>query len=527
MRVNDTPENKTLSEKAMGAFSRIKDAFGGVGRMFGKKKEVEPIDENKKELFTTLSGEQITPLRKGETVSNVAAKIYNLVKINVADDLKNHKKEKKNLKQFEKLKEKRHKEIVNALLGKGKFKSKIKEAKLDVPKAKKPGVPEIKPEIPRGKPGAPEAPAGKTGAPSGRPREPAMSGGPSGAAPKGGGISPGRGPTTRGPTKLEPAPSPKPSITPAEKIAAPVAGITISSVALASTKGEQNVRFPSDAIGPNNNQKLVKRGDFPDLNTPVVGAATPDVNNSTSYGIFGINNKRKIENGKSIKGSSSIDSFVRMFPKLELPDPGDPSNQSQVKEFNNAWWNLAKTQPENLLKSQLEWHKKTFEDPTRQLVKNTKFANDEGVLLLMTDRKLQGFGSKGALEYAKGASSPEEFINLVTEYDKDHLREYFSKQSDDWWKNNEKGLRSRVELRKNEALSVIKRNKTGSSLNLNTGSSLNDISTENATMKSNLGNSQSPVGVNNTNLIMPVDQTVTTPMPKRDDSSPYVVRNKR
>jgi predicted chitinase len=157
MKVNDTPENKTLSEKAMGAFSRIKDAFGGVGRMFDKKKEVEPIDENKKELFTTLSSDQVSPLRKGETVSNIATKIYSLVGKEGKEEVKEYKSEKEELKQFEKLKEKRHKEIINALLGKGKFKSKIKEPKLEVPKIEKPKVPS-KPPVPPTPTPAPRVP---------------------------------------------------------------------------------------------------------------------------------------------------------------------------------------------------------------------------------------------------------------------------------------------------------------------------------------------------------------------------------
>ena len=163
--------------------------------------------------------------------------------------------------------------------------------------------------------------------------------------------------TTQAPS---PTATPAPISTPTAAVVTAATGLTISANALASMKGEQNVHSAKEALAPVTDPKISKSHGIP-IGVGKIGAATPDVQNSTSYGLFGINNIRtKDKNGKSKAGSSSIDAFVKMSPELGLPTPGDPDDPSSTKTFNEAWWKVSKEKPEDMLKAQLKFFKQKF-----------------------------------------------------------------------------------------------------------------------------------------------------------------------
>jgi hypothetical protein len=242
----------------------------------------------------------------------------------------------------------------------------------------------------------------------------------------------------------EPIKAPSPSKAIGGAIAA--GGIVISGVALASMKHEQGVKSVEDALNKSGN-------------------ITPDVERdgykSTSYGLFGINNiNAKDKKGNFIKNSSSIASFVKSHPELKLPEPGGHNEPDQKKLFDSAWKNLGSSQPEKLLNAQLQWFKTNFEDAAKEkLTKggiSENITSDPSVQKYMIDRKIQ-FGYAmydSAINYAKNAKTPNEFMDLVSEHDLKNLRQIFSKTPDEEFEKLRKGLVKRIENRKKEALNL-------------------------------------------------------------------------
>ena len=304
----------------------------------------------------------------------------------------------------------------------------------------------------------------------------------------------------------------------------------LSKAALATVKGEQNVVSDEDALKPNNDPKRVKKGEFLDVNTPKVGAATPDTRNSTSYGLFGISNVRSVDKktGKTIAGSSSIDSFVKMYPQFGLPDPGDSTNKNQVENFNQSWWQLSKSQPKELLIAQASWFKKKFEDPAVEGLNgkvSASILNDAGVQLYMIDRRAQ-FGEamlNSALNYAKGAKTSEEFINLISEHDRLNLRQIFRSTSDDEFNKLIKGLNNRIDFRKNQALGSAK--SVPVSAPENSGNKINQTSNDNKNLKKDIDSSNNKptpsVVNNNVNSVKSKKQTATVTVEGFDDTNTY------
>ena len=244
---------------------------------------------------------------------------------------------------------------------------------------------------------------------------------------------------------------------------------------------------------------------------PKVGAATPDVGagsrSSTSYGLFGINNIRAKDRktGQIISGSSTIDSFIKMFPGLGLPDPGDPTNPEQVKKFNEAWWAISKKDPVKMMNAQIEFMNKKFFEPAVKVVPE-KFRSDPGVQLYMLDRRVQyGGGFVAALNYAaQNAKTPSEYVDMISEYDLRNLRSYYSGTSDEKYKQIEKGLIHRIESRKQQAKKLMSNTTLPASpVDISSlGNTLNDIFLNNSEMRRNMA-SLSPTVIieeqNNTN----------------------------
>jgi hypothetical protein len=301
-----------------------------------------------------------------------------------------------------------------------------------------------------------------------------------------------------------------------------------SRAAMATIKSEQGVKSEADALAPNNDPKRVKKGEFPDLETPKLGAATPDTRGSTSYGLFGLNNIRN-------KGKSSIDLFVEQNPQLNLPDPGSSENPEQVKKFNEAWWNLSKTRPKELLEAQANYFKRNIEEVAVKplSVFPPEIANNSGVQDYMIDRYTQ-FGNtmiQSAIQYVSGAKTPEQFIKLMSKHDKNNLRQIFKNTSDSEFKKLEKGLINRIDARTTNALTVApikaentapKNVNTPSENDVPTGQKIDVISKQNKDAKKDMDQSATEVKQVNVNTVTSTDNTTqSAKKEKEDDRSAY------
>lgn len=291
-----------------------------------------------------------------------------------------------------------------------------------------------------------------------------------------------------------------------------------SRAAMATIKSEQGVKSETDALAPNNDIKRVKKGEFPDLETPKLGAATPDTRGSTSYGLFGINNIRN-------KGKSSIDLFVEQNPQLNLPNPGSPENPEQVKKFNEAWWNLSKTRPKELLEAQANYFKRNIEEVAVKPLSGlpSDIANNSGVQDYMIDRYTQ-FGDtmiRSALQYASNAKTPEQFINLMSKHDKNNLRQIFKNTSEGEFKKLENGLINRIDARTINALNVAPTNVNNLFENaVPTGQKIDVLSKQNKDARAQADTSAvQQKNVNTTNVSSSNQQTQNTE--KEDDRSAY------
>jgi GH24 family phage-related lysozyme (muramidase) len=465
MRVNDNPEEKTLSDRATGAFSKMKNAFGGMGKMFGKKENLSEVDENKKELFTTLSIDQVTPLSKGETVSNIAAKIYNLVRREGKEEKKERKKELRGSKEEEGLKKTRHKEIVNALLGKGKFKSKIKEPKLEAPKAKKPAP--GKPSAP--KPGKPSAPTpAPTPAPkSGKPPEPTPAPTP---APKSG-KPPAPTPAPAPAPKIEPAP-PKviPSIPTAAKVAAGVTSAAVAGDVLASIK--KNESFSNKA--------------YHDPKKDVSGKIVLDAY-SVGYGHQITQNE--IKNG-----------FIEI-PGKKIPVLGDLGRDTVLSQEDAS------------ALAEKDFGK--YYNATKKITNFDKLNYGAQKALIDMTYNMGEFWYYDKNGKPKWPSLDAALMNLDMEQAAQTII------NSKYYKDVGKRAKENVELIRKGVDNVPVKNTKG-----NLGDNLNQSSTQNADMKKDLSGQQSPIIVNNNTNVNHIDNTVTTPMQRKDDSTAYTGNKK-
>ena len=390
--------------------------------------------------------------------------------------------------------------------------------------------------------GRPDSGAGRgTGRAETPAKPPTAAPAPAAPAPTTAPPSAARMPATRPPAtaQRQPSQSVPPAASTGIQTATAFGSIVISGAAYASMKGEQGVSSVTEALTPVTNPETARKHGIP-IGVSKVGAATPDLQNSTSYGLFGINNIRARDKEGKIIPNSSMDSFVQMFPQFGLPDTGSNLEPDQTKKFNEAWWNLARTRPEELLKAQLQWFDKKFEQPTKNKLLETfapNIANDPGVVTFMTDRRIQyGPGitfSKSVMEEGKKAKTPEEFIRIISDYDRRNLRRYFSKTSDAEYNKLEKGLLNRIELRIQKSLKPI--SSASSTQNLPTvpstvGSSVNDASVTNADARKQMSSGQNTPPIQQTTNNMNVAPPATAQQRNRsavDDSSAYSRKTKQ
>lgn len=300
---------------------------------------------------------------------------------------------------------------------------------------------------------------------------------------------------TRPPKTAEPAPPAAPPATQLPKGSAPkaaasaaaIAGIVAASPAFAQViKFEQGITSPEDAITPfiprKNSKGVVTEDEKKKVarlekarglpvgeEVPKVGAATldtqfPGESPSTSYGLFGLNNKRsytKDKKGKVIVGDSSIDNFVDNNPQFDLPDPGDGRDPDQVKAFNEAWWALAKRDPVALYNAQAKHFETAYDNPAKMSLKSIEkdgpegIKNDPGAQFYVTDRNIVGRTMlKSALEAGAKGTDPKQFLINMAKFDLKNLRNIFKSTAIEKFMESENGRKIRIINRLKHALEL-------------------------------------------------------------------------
>jgi hypothetical protein len=510
--------SKALSDRTKATFTGIKEAFdplniakkltGGsrlapalLGRLTGRNSSsIQYFSGRKKTAAAGVNFETGESIGPTPTVQTLGFIFEELIK---ADEIK--KKQMEDFYSYENKREKdeldRTEALIQALTGrqvkkekkeyirdeKGRFAKKPNQGKVETPTTPKTPAKET-PKAPAKE--TPKAPAKET------PKAPASTA-----------------------TKATKAPI-IPSVGGAAKAAVVIAGTALfSAAAMATIKSEQGIRSEADALAPNNDKKRVAKGEFPDTQTPKLGAATPDTQNSTSYGLFGINNIRR-------KGKSSLDAFIEQNPQLGLPDPGDPKDPAQVKIFNDAWWNLAKTRPQDLLEAQAKFFKRNIESVATKGLSNLppEIANNPGVQAYMIDRQAQfgGVMLDSALRYASGAKTPQEFINLMSEHDRNNLRQIFKNTSDADFQRLEKGLFHRIKDRTDTATAMSVSNVNTPVTDNPTGAKVDASSKENKDLKKSLNDAPAPTTVNSTTVNTSKSSSQKQDEQKEDDRPAYL-----
>lgn len=511
--------SKALSDRTQATFTGIKEAFdplniakkltGGsrlapalLGRLTGRKESTIQYFSGRKKTASTgvnvETGESIGPTPIVQTLGFI---FEELIK---ADDIK-----KKQLEDFYSYESKREKDeldrteaLIQALTGRQVKKEKKEYIRDEKGRfAKKSGQEKVE------APTTPKASAKET------PKTPSAT----------------KAPTTPT-TPTAPAPVSKtpvlPSVKGAAKATVAIAGTALfSAAAMATIKSEQGIRSEADALSPNNDKKRVARGEFPDTQTPKLGAATPDTQNSTSYGLFGISNIRNKKTNKS-----TLDAFIEQNPQLGLPDPGDPKNPAQVKAFNEAWWNLAKTRPQDLLEAQAKFFKTNVEAVATKGLGNLppEIASNPGVQAYMIDRQTQ-FGNtmlNSALQYASGARTAQEFINLISEHDRNNLRQIFKSTSDADFQRLEKGLIHRIKDRTDTAIGMSISNVNSPVTDNPTGAKVDASSKENKDLKKSINDSPAPTTVNSTTVNTSKSSSQKQDEQKEDDRPAYLKKRR-
>ena len=412
------PSEETKKSAASMAFGRLsklaltgaKKTISTVGKLFTKKPD-NLVDESSPP--TKIMGE-----------------IYKMMKLMDLDRKLNQEAANSHIEEQNHLRDKRNKEIIKALTT-----PKIKKPRVVKPKKVKTQEPETTPLPPVSKtpkqttPTQPSTSTPKTETPKTAPPKTAEPAKEIAGPPK-----PSTSPAKKSPTVEKPAPqTATPNVGTGTTIldsAVKVGGVAVlaggtSAAMSASMKFE---------VGVTNEQEALQS----------VGKIVNDVKGTKSYGLFGINNERRIgKKGQII--SSGLDAFVKDNSQFNLPDPANS------KQFDDAWIKLSKEKPKELMDAQVSHYKKYYEDPAIKSLTNIdpKISLDPGVQLYMTDRKIQ-FGDvmlNSALKYASNAKTPQEFLKLISEHDLTNLRNIFKNTSDSEFGTLEKGLKNRIQKR--------------------------------------------------------------------------------
>jgi len=160
-----------------------------------------------------------------------------------------------------------------------------------------------------------------------------------------------------------------------------------------------------------------------------------DTNNTSSFGLIGLNTGR----GKEGKGTSSLDSFIsdfnRDYPNQKITE--DPGTSGENPKFLEQW---KKIDPQTLYDAQKKWYKNHVYNPTVvELEKSgvaSDVASDERVQTYMADRVNQNgladfhksIKESGALK----AKTAEEFMDKMTNYDKANVKKKFKGNIEDF-----------------------------------------------------------------------------------------------
>jgi hypothetical protein len=432
-------------------------------------------------FYTKVTAGQRPRLKKGDTLADVPAKLFNLIKKN-QDDKRIHFELYRDIDRPAEIKDEtnRHKELVEALNKRRKQTEEIEEAtrkaKQEYEKSKAEADKVIKDAKEKAKESTetvPTPPAAAPTPPAATPTPPAATPTPPAATPTTTVTTPvttkpvetatkqGTVPIKEAPSAkpVEPvttvSPSVTPSITPAPKtLITPSTAVKVGAGALAASGISSAAALSIEReTGKPASQAIENVGQIVQ-NDPNPGAS--------SYGIFGINSQ------------GSVQSFVRENPQFEL------TAKPATKEFDEQWTKISKDKPKEMLQAQLTWYDKHV---TKQLNKDlsklvpSNFANNPKIITYLSDRRVQ-YGpvmEKQAIEYASNAKTPEEFISLITEYDLAHLKEAFPK----YLKTHPgdiKGLQNRLKEREKVSLNTT---------TIETGNQLAQSSIQNNNMKQN------------------------------------------
>lgn len=397
--------------------------------------------------------------------SRILGNVYNLMVQIENEKERDYQRKLRTETAIEEREEERHKAVMKAFSLK-RFTVKKKDIKEkpkaeEKPKATKKTKQKTEKKAPESAPTPSVTPPSTTPAPSA----------PSAPAPK---------PVTSGTTpaaKPIPAPAPKPSppavipkapIPTAEKV---VTGGLMAAAAL-SVRGE---------TGAANLDKV--SSDVKKVGQIVDNDPKPGVK---SYGVFGINSQ------------GSVQKFVQDNPQFNLIE------QPGTKEFDDKWKTLAIEKTKEFYEAQLRWYQKYVYNPIKADLKKllpAELASSEKVITYMADRRNQ-MGQvleKQAIEYAKVAKSPEEFVIKIAEHDisDENIRKAFPTYIKTHGEKNIKGLQNRVELRKRMSLEV----------NPSAGQTIDGASVENKDMKKELSEKQSVQNVVN-NIQMSQSQSM-------------------
>lgn len=523
---------------------------GILGRMMGRSSEDMSYFANKGE-FGGLPGGAFTPmmnrsksnlpgtafyatvaegsrsgLKKNDSLANVGAKLYNVMK--VSHDIK--KLQGQLDKNFSKERaaedQRRHEEFIDAIEKSKKKAPEPKKTKKEVekqvkkaetappapaPKAEpykaptpspapaKAPAPATKAEPAKASVPAPAPPSGKapyTAKPAGAPANKKTTAKPAGtekppASPRNEQAPPKtRTPPARtepAPPRMEPAPprtATREPVREAMKTAAKVGavGVAISPAAALSIERE---------TGKSANEAIKSVGQIVP-NDPKAGVS--------SYGIFGINS------------GGSVQSFVKQNPQFEL------TAKPASKEFDAQWSKISKDRPQEMLDAQLMWYNNNVAKPLKTdlgKIIPKQFADDARILTYLLDRRVQ-YGKvmeSQALAYASSAKTPEEYISRISEFDISHLQDAF-KTYLSTHPNSIKGLKNRIKEREKYSLKIPSSSIINNPI---VGEKLNGASVANADAKKQSKGGTTVITDNtNTTIASPSGKpmTLTNPTPQ-------------
>ncbi len=227
---NNRPEpSETMQNNTRGLMSNL-NPFNLVSGIFGRKKSAtdnyagtkggmrKGLKDSKKKdpKFVSKVARADVPPQKGESITDIAGKLYGLIRRNEEKKKKELQIEENFAKSFNEVKEKRNQQLIEALTKQPKgLKKETKKIKKESDKTKK-EIQDLKKETPKGKGiEKPEIPKGAKPSPGAQP--------PTAAAPKG--PTPSATPAPKGPTPSAPSSVPSAAIPTAAKIGIGAAGV--------------------------------------------------------------------------------------------------------------------------------------------------------------------------------------------------------------------------------------------------------------------------------------------------------------